>query len=150
MDFISFDELIIIVVVALLVLGPAKTFKLMFSVGQIFAKAKIYLNSVKTQLQLDEIRQSVSSVKENDFHEVVNRISPIPTKSNSQGKRQWTVSAEDFKEAPSDKSTTQGKDTSKTELDKTELHKDKADADLILRIEKLEQEISLLKERVAR
>ncbi len=150
MDFISFDELIIIVVVALLVLGPAKTFKLMFSVGQLFAKAKIYLNSVKTQLQLDEIRQSFSSVKENDFHEVVNRISPIPTKSNSQGKRQWTVSAENFKEAPSDKSTTQGKDTSKTELDKTELHKDKADADLILRIEKIEQEISLLKERVAR
>lgn len=150
MDFISFDELIIIVVVALLVLGPAKTFKLMFSVGQLFAKAKIYLNSVKTQLQLDEIRQSVSSVKENDFHEVVNRISPIPTKSNSQGKRQWTVSAEDFKEAPSDKSTTQDKDTSKTALDKTELHKDKTDADLILRIEKLEQEIALLKERVAR
>lgn len=145
MDFISFDELIIIVVVALLVLGPAKTFKLMFSVGQLFAKAKIYLNSVKTQLQLDEIRQSVSSVKENDFHEVVNRISPVPTKGNTQGKRQWTVSAEDFKEAPSDKSTTQGKDTSKTEL-----HKDKADADLILRIEKLEQEIALLKERVAR
>lgn len=150
MDFISFDELIIIVVVALLVLGPAKTFKLMFSVGQLFAKAKIYLNSVKTQLQLDEIRQSVSSVKENDFHEVVNRISPVPTKGNTQGKRQWTVSAEDFKEAPSDKSTTQGKDTSKTALDKTELHKDKADADLILRIEKLEQEIALLKERVAR
>lgn len=150
MDFISFDELIIIFVVALLVLGPAKTFKLMFSVGQLFAKAKIYLNSVKTQLQLDEIRQSVSSVKENDFHEVVNRISPIPTKSNTQGKRQWTVSAEDFKEAPSDKSTAQGKDTSKTELDKTELHKDKTDADLILRIEKLEQEIALLKERVAK
>ena len=145
MDFISFDELIIIVVVALLVLGPTKTFKLMFSVGQIFAKAKIYLNSVKTQLQLDEIRQSVSSVKENDFHEVVNRISPIPTKSNTQGKRQWTVSAEDFKEAPSDKATTQEKGTSKTEL-----HKDKTDADLILRIEKLEQEIALLKERVAR
>lgn len=150
MDFLSFDELIIIVVVALLVLGPAKTFKLMFSVGQLFAKAKSYVNSVKTQLQLDEIRQSVSSVKENDFHEVVNRISPIPTKSNTQGKRQWTVSAEDFKEAPSDKSTTQGKDTSKTELDKTELHKDKTDVDLILRIEKLEQEIALLKERVAR
>lgn len=150
MDFLSFDELIIIVVVALLVLGPAKTFKLMFSVGQLFAKAKSYVNSVKTQLQLDEIRQSVSSVKENDFHEVVNRISPIPTKSNTQGKRQWTVSAEDFKEAPSDKSTTQEKGTSKTELDKTELHKDKTDADLILRIEKLEQEIALLKERVAR
>lgn len=80
MDFISFDELIIIVVVALLVLGPAKTFKLMFSVGQLFAKAKSYLNSVKTQLQLDEIRHTFSSVKENDFHEVVNRISPIPTK----------------------------------------------------------------------
>ena len=150
MDFISFDELIIIVVVALLVLCPDKTFKLMFSVGQIFAKAKIYLNSVKTQLQLDEIRQSVSSVKENDFHEVVNRISPIPTKSNTQGKRQWTVSAEDFKEAPSDKSATQDKDTSKTALDKTEFHKDKTDADLILRIEKPEQEIALLKERVAR
>ncbi len=102
MDFISFDELIIIVVVALLVLGPAKTFKLMFSVGQIFAKAKIYLNSVKTQLQLDEIRHNFSSVKENDFHEVVNRISPIPTKSNTQGKKQWTVSAEDFKESPSE------------------------------------------------
>ena len=145
MDFISFDELIIIVVVALLVLGPAKTFKLMFSVGQIFAKAKNYVNSVKTQLQLDELRQSVSSIKENDFHEVVNRISPIPTKSNTQGKRQWTVSAEDFKDAPSDRSTTKVKDTSKTEL-----HKDKTDADLILRIEKLEQEIALLKERVAR
>lgn len=80
MDFISFDELIIIVVVALLVLGPAKTFKLMFSVGQIFAKSKNYLNSVKTQLQLDEIRHNFPSVKENDFHDVVNRISPIPTK----------------------------------------------------------------------
>lgn len=150
MDFISFDELIIIVVVALLVLGPAKTFRLMFSVGQIFAKAKSYLNSVKTQLQLDEIRQSVSSIKENDFHEVVNRISPIPTKSNTQGKRQWTVSAEDFKETPADKSTTEVEDISKTALDKKELHKDKTDADLILRIEKLEQEIALLKERVAR
>ena len=82
MDFISFDELIIIVVVALLVLGPAKTFKLMFSVGQLFAKAKSYLNSVKTQLQLDEIRHNFSSVKENDFHEVLNRISPIPTKKS--------------------------------------------------------------------
>lgn len=50
MDFISFDELIIIVVVALLVLGPAKTFKLMFSVGQIFAKSKNYLNSVKNTI----------------------------------------------------------------------------------------------------
>lgn len=145
MDFISFDELIIIVVVALLVLGPAKTFKLMFSVGQLFAKAKIYLNSVKTQLQIDEIRHNFSSVKENDFHEVVNRISPIPTKSNTQGKKQWTVSAEDFKESPSDKSTTHDEDVSKTAL-----HQDKTDANLILRIEKLEQEISLLKERVAR
>lgn len=145
MDFISFDELIIIVVVALLVLGPAKTFKLMFSVGQIFAKAKIYLNSVKTQLQLDEIRHNFSSVKENDFHEVVNRISPIPTKSNTQGKKQWTVSAEDFKESPSDKSTTHDEDVSKTAL-----HQDKTDANLILRIKKLEQEIALLKERVAK
>lgn len=145
MDFISFDELIIIVVVALLVLGPAKTFKLMFSVGQIFAKAKIYLNSVKTQLQLDEIRHNFSSVKENDFHEVVNRISPIPTKSNTQGKKQWTVSAVDFKESPSDKSTTHDEDVSKTAL-----HQDKTDANLILRIEKLEQEIALLKERVAK
>lgn len=145
MDFISFDELIIIVVVALLVLGPAKTFKLMFSVGQLFAKAKIYLNSVKTQLQLDEIRHNFSSVKENDFHEVVNRISPIPTKSNTQGKKQWTVSAEDFKESPSDKSTTHDEDVSKTAL-----HQDKTDANLIFRIEKLEQEIALLKERVAK
>lgn len=145
MDFISFDELIIIVVVALLVLGPAKTFKLMFSVGQLFAKAKSYLNSVKTQLQLDEIRHTFSSVKENDFHEVVNRISPIPTKSNTQGKKQWTVSAEDFKESPSDKSTTHDEDVSKTAL-----HQDKTDANLILRIEKLEQEIALLKERVAK
>lgn len=145
MDFISFDELIIIVVVALLVLGPARTFKLMFSVGQLFAKAKSYLNSVKTQLQLDEIRHTFSSVKENDFHEVVNRISPIPTKSNTQGKKQWTVSAEDFKESPSDKSTTHDEDVSKTAL-----HQDKTDANLILRIEKLEQEIALLKERVAK
>lgn len=145
MDFISFDELIIIVVVALLVLGPAMTFKLMFSVGQLFAKAKSYLNSVKTQLQLDEIRHTFSSVKENDFHEVVNRISPIPTKSNTQGKKQWTVSAEDFKESPSDKSTTHDEDVSKTAL-----HQDKTDANLILRIEKLEQEIALLKERVAK
>lgn len=145
MDFISFDELIIIVVVALLVLGPAKTFKLMFSVGQLFAKAKIYLNSVKTQLLLDEIRHNFSPVKENDFHEVVNRISPIPTKSNTQGKKQWTVSAEDFKESPSDKSTTHDEDVSKTAL-----HQDKTDANLILRIEKLEQEIALLKERVAK
>lgn len=145
MDFISFDELIIIVVVALLVLGPAKTFKLMFSVGQLFAKAKSYLNSVKTQLQLDEIRHTFSSVKENDFHEVVNRISPIPTKSNTQGKKQWTVSADDFKEAPSDKYTTHDEDISKTAL-----HQDKTDANLILRIEKLEQEIALLKERVAK
>ena len=145
MDFISFDELIIIVVVALLVLGPAKTFKLMFSVGQLFAKAKRYLNSVKTQLQLDQIRHNFSSVKENDFHEVVNRISPIPTKSNTQGKKQWTVSAEDFKEAPSYKSTTHDEDVSKTAL-----HQDKTDANLILRIEKLEQEIALLKERVAK
>lgn len=145
MDFISFDELIIIVVVALLVLGPAKTFKLMFSVGQLFAKAKSYLNSVKTQLQLDEIRHTFSSVKENDFHEVVNRISPIPTKSNTQGKKQWTVSDDDFKEAPSDKSTTHDEDVSKTAL-----HQDKTDANLILRIEKLEQEIALLKERVAK
>lgn len=145
MDFISFDELIIIVVVALLVLGPAKTFKLMFSVGQLFAKAKIYLNSVKTQLQIDEIRHNFSSAKENDFHEVVNRISPIPTKSNTQGKKQWTVSAEDFKESPSDKSTTHDEDVSKTAL-----HQDKTDANLILRIEKLEQEIALLKERMAR
>ena len=150
MDFISFDELIIIVVIALLVLGPAKTFKLMFSVGQIFAKAKSYLNSVKTQLQLDEIRQSVSSIKENDFHEVVNRISPVPTKSNAQGKRQWTVSAEDFKETPSDKTTTQDEDTSKSALNKSDRNQKKSDADLILRIEKLEQEIALLKERVAR
>lgn len=145
MDFISFDELIIIVVVALLVLGPARTFKLMFSVGQLFAKAKSYLNSVKTQLQLDEIRHTFSSVKENDFHEVVNRISPIPTKSNTQGKKQLTVSADDFKEAPSDKSTTHDEDISKTAL-----HQDKTDANLILRIEKLEQEIALLKERVAK
>lgn len=145
MDFISFDELIIIVVVALLVLGPAKTFKLMFSVGQIFAKAKNYLNSVKTQLQLDEIRHNFPSVKENDFHDVVNRISPIPTKSKTQGKRQWTVSAEDFKEAPSDKTSTHNEDVSKTAL-----HQDKTDANLILRIEKLEQEIALLKERVAK
>lgn len=145
MDFISFDELIIIVVVALLVLGPAKTFKLMFSVGQLFAKSKNYLNSVKTQLQLDEIRHTFSSVKENDFHEVVNRISPIPTKSNTQGKKQWTVSADDFKEEPSDKSTTHDEDVSKTAL-----HQDKTDANLILRIEKLEQEIALLKERVAK
>lgn len=150
MDFISFDELIIIVVIALLVLGPAKTFKLMFSVGQIFAKAKSYLNSVKTQLQLDEIRQSVSSIKENDFHEVVNRISPVPTKSNAQGKRQWTVSAEDFKETPSDKTTTQDEDTSKSALNKSDRNQKKSDADLILRIEKIEQEIALLKERVAR
>ena len=150
MDFISFDELIIIAVIALLVLGPAKTFKLMFSVGQLFAKAKNYLNSVKTQLQIDEIRQGVSSIKENDFHEVVNRISPEPTKSNAQGKRQWTVSAEDFKEATSDKSTTQDEDTSKSDLNKSDRNQKKADADLILRIEKLEQEIALLKERVAR
>ena len=106
---------------------------------------KSYLNSVKTQLQLDEIRHNFSSVKENDFHEVVNRISPIPTKSNTQGKKQWTVSAEDFKEAPSDKSSTHDEDVSKTAL-----HQDKTDANLILRIEKLEQEIALLKERVAK
>lgn len=150
MDFISFDELIIIVVIALLVLGPAKTFKLMFSVGQLFAKAKNYLNSVKTQLQLDEIRQEVSSIKENDFHEVVNKISPVPSKSTAQGKRQWTVTADDFKETPKDKTSSHDEDTSKSDLNKTDRNQEKAEADLILRIEKLEQEIALLKQRVAR
>lgn len=144
MDFISFDELIIIVVIALLVLGPAKTFKLMFSVGQIFAKAKNYLNSVKTELQLDEIRQSVSSIKENDFHEVVNRLSPTPASTHSNGKRQWTVTQEDFKETTSDKSTAHDEGSSDSSL-----NKDETDADLILRIEKLEQEIAVLKEKVA-
>lgn len=150
MDFISFDELIIIVVIALLVLGPAKTFKLMFSAGQLFAKAKNYLNSVKTQLQIDEIRQGVTSIKENDFHEVVNRISPVPTKSSTQGKRQWTVTADDFKETPSDKITPHDEDSSKADLNKTDHNQDMTEADLILRIEKLEQEIALLKERVAK
>lgn len=150
MDFISFDELIIIVVIALLVLGPAKTFKLMFSVGQLFAKAKNYLNSVKTQLQLDEIRQGVSSIKENDFHEAVNRISPVLSKSTAQGKRQWTVTADDFKETPKDKTSSHDEDTSKSTLNKSDSNQDKVDADLILRIEKLEQEIALLKQRVAR
>ena len=48
-------------------------------------------------------------------------------------------------EAPSDKSSTHDEDVSKTAL-----HQDKTDANLILRIEKLEQEIALLKERVAK
>ena len=150
MDFISFDELIIIVVIALLVLGPAKTFKLMFSVGQLFAKGKNYLNSVKTQLQLEEIRQGVSSIKENDFHEVVNRISPVPSKSTAQGKRQWTVTADDFNETPKDKTSSHDEDTSKSTLYNSDSNQDKSETDLILRIEKLEQEIALLKQRVAR
>lgn len=122
----------------------------MFSAGQFLAKAKNYLNSVKTQLQIDEISQGVTSIKENDFHEVVNRISPVPTKSSTKGKRQWTVTADDFKETPSDKTTPHDEDSSKADLNKTDRNQDITEADLILRIEKLEQEIALLKQRVAR
>lgn len=132
MDFISFDELIIIVVIALLVLGPARTFKLMFSVGQIFAKAKNYLNYVKTELKLEELRKDVSTLKENDFHDVVNRLSPVPSKTGSSGKRQWTVTADDFKENNSSEQSSAPQEHKSEDLKSKD-----SNADLLLRIEGL-------------
>lgn len=147
MDFIGFDELIIIVVIALLVLGPAKTFKLMFSIGQFFAKAKNYLNSVKTQLQLDEIRNEVSSIRENDFHDVVNRVPPVTTNRSPQnGKRQWTVTDDDFKEKEVKSS---GRDLWEKEQ-KSSLEKNSDNSEIFKRIENLEQEVAALKEKIAR
>lgn len=148
MDFIGFDELIIIVVIALIVLGPVRTFKLMFSLGHFFAKARNYLNSVKTQLQLDEIRQEVSVIRKNDFHDTVNRISPSAADSSHHNvKRQWTVTADDFREK--DEKSSDRNDVPKDRVQTDDKKNNSDSLQLTERVEKLEQEIAKLKEKIA-
>ena len=97
MSIISFNELIVIIVLCLLVLGPKQTFKLAFALGSLFSKAKSYLNAVKKELNLDQVSEINSTIKANNFKNALNYASPKAPYKTDPNKRQWTVSAEDFK-----------------------------------------------------
>ena len=133
MSFIVFDELIIIVVLSLVVLGPQRTFKMAFAIGGIFSKARAYLNSVKTQMGLDELDQVKSSLKANDFSSALKVSSPKPITKTDPKQRLWTVDVNEFSKITS----TQSNENS-----------DK-DSDLERRISSLEAEIAALKQQIA-
>lgn len=94
MPFISFNELCIILVIALIVLGPQKTFAATFAAGKLFARAKKYAVNLKNELGIDKIDEVKAVYKENDFSQSVKYSSPV--RKVHTDKKMWTVSKEDF------------------------------------------------------
>lgn len=76
---ISFTELLIIAVVALVVIGPERLPKVARTVGHLFGRMQRYVNDVKSdisrEMQLDELKKLQSTVQEaaRDFETSVNR-----------------------------------------------------------------------------
>lgn len=76
---ISFTELLIIAVVALVVIGPERLPKVARTVGHLFGRMQRYVNDVKAdisrEMQLDELKKLQSTVQEaaRDIETSVNR-----------------------------------------------------------------------------
>ena len=60
MSFIGLDEIMIIVVISLVILGPSKTFQAAFYIGTLFGKAKNY--AVMIQKELASIKAAINEV----------------------------------------------------------------------------------------
>lgn len=128
MSFISFDEIFLIIIISLVILGPKKTLGMAFYLGSLFGKVKRYLNEIKSELDLGELKQNtLYSANSLDFHST-----PI---SNPKGKRLWTVNEDDFKSES---------DYISNSLKKT----DDSNQKLLSRLEKLEKEVSELEKKI--
>lgn len=129
MSFIGLDEIMIIVVISLVILGPSKTFQVAFYIGSLFGKAKKYAVMIQKELGLEEQRKSINSVL-SDFSGALKDplVSKVPVHSD---KRMWTVKKEDFAEQTQESSLNKKQFSNKT--------------DLLKRLNDLEKELASIK-----
>lgn len=129
MSFIGLDEIMIIVVISLVILGPSKTFQVAFYIGSLFGKAKNYAVMIQKELGLEEQRKSINSVV-SDFSGALKDplVSKVPSHTD---KRMWTVQKEDF-----------SNQTQVSSFNENHLSKEN---DLLKRLNDLEKELASIK-----
>ncbi|MGN0902689.1 MAG: hypothetical protein ACI4M9_05325, partial [Succinivibrio sp.] len=63
MNFLGLDEILVIALVSLVILGPVKTFGIAVYAGKMFGKAKSYVQKIAKELDLEEGRESALQIK---------------------------------------------------------------------------------------
>lgn len=131
MNFLGLDEILIIVLVSLIILGPVKTFGIAVYFGRLFGKAKGYVKKISCELELDEAKKTALNIK-TGFKDALKDplVSKLPEPST---KRMWTV----------DES---GTDSIEPRIQAKKCLSDTSAAeDLLKRVKALEDEIEKLK-----
>ena len=129
MSFIGLDEIMIIVVISLVILGPSKTFQAAFYIGTLFGKAKNYAVMIQKELGLEDQKKSINNVV-SDFSGALKDplVSKVPVHTD---KRMWTVKKEDFSLQKQDNSLNEENSSNEN--------------DLLKRLNDLEKELASIK-----
>ncbi|MGN1280557.1 MAG: twin-arginine translocase TatA/TatE family subunit [Succinivibrio sp.] len=134
MNFLGLDEILIIVLVSLIILGPVKTFGIAVYFGRLFGKAKTYLKKIASELDLEETGKAARQIK-TGFKDALKDPLVSKVAAPVSGKRMWTVDT--------DSSMNNGTATSSVSSVSDSAITD----DLIKRISALEEEVERLKKQ---